>query len=172
MRGAQRVQKSYQRRQRRELQHQNQQPGQDLESQALASKRMPEDKYTALISVSRTKTQEEIIALVRRLHLTMVWQTVRQILTHLISHSWAMVTFRHRKWAYHTKRNTTSNTTSKGPCAAGFCVCSRCQAHKTNLENLWFCQHSKLFTCRSKVLGHNLVITRAWYPQTHGVIFK
>lgn len=87
MRGAQRVQLAYQRRQRRELQHQNQQPGQDLESQALASKRMPEDKYTTLISISKTKIQEEIIALVRRLHLTMVWQTVRQILTHLISHS-------------------------------------------------------------------------------------
>lgn len=87
MRGAQRVQTAYQRRQRRELQHQNQQPGQDLESQALASKRMPEDKYTTLISISKTKIQEEIIALVRRLHLTMVWQTVRQILTHLICHS-------------------------------------------------------------------------------------
>jgi hypothetical protein len=86
MRGAQRVQLAYQRRQRRELQHQNQQPGQDLESQALASKRMPEDKYTALISV-RTKIQEEIIALVRRLHLTMVWQTIRQFLTHVIFHN-------------------------------------------------------------------------------------
>jgi hypothetical protein len=87
MRGAQRVQLAYQRRQQRELQHQNQQPGQDLESQALASKRMPEDKYTALISVSRTKIQEEIIALVRRPHLTMVWQTIRQFLTHAIFHN-------------------------------------------------------------------------------------